>query len=64
MGKRNEIATHHMLAEQTGVHKLTKEQLEAMDRIMGETTLNLEEDLAKADPDATMDLPILARRRY
>ena len=63
-GKHDELLrddqTHQMLLRQTGVHKITKEQQEVMDKIMGETAqFTLENE--NPDPECTLDLPILQR---
>ena len=51
--------THNKLLRETGIHKITKEQQDAMNQIMGDTIIELRED---AIPEPTMDLPILSRR--
>ena len=63
-GKHGELLrdgqTHQVLLRQTGVHKISKEQQEIMDKIMGDTAqLTLENE--NPDPDCTLDLPILQR---
>ena len=51
---------HGMLVRQRGVHKITDEQKEIMDKIMGNTAqLTLENE--NSDPDCTLDLPNLQR---
>ncbi len=63
-GKHGELLRdgqpHQMLLRQIGVHKISKEQKEIKDQIMGATDqLTLENE--NPDPDCTLDLPILQR---
>ena len=52
--------THQQLVSQSRIHKLTKEQQDVIDKIMGDTPeITLQEDV---ESECTMDLPILNRR--
>lgn len=53
-----DIQTHRMLVSETGLHKLSAEQLETIDKIGGNFSIEGEE---AHDPDCTMNLPQLAR---
>lgn len=61
-GFRRDDQTHRLLVSQTGLHKFNVEQLATMEKIMGNLTLELDEQVDGADPAATLDLPILSRR--
>jgi len=51
------VQDHLLLMRQTGKHKFTAEQLELMNKIIGDTVIELEEDF-----ESTLELPQLSRK--